>query len=75
MAAALVDRYPQETPMAITAENLAARSKVSRQECDAWALKTQQRWKAAFDAGVFKDEIVPVTVKSRKGPEEVSVGK
>lgn len=73
LAAALVDRFPQETPMSQTAENLADKYNLSREDCDAYALESQKRWKSAQDAGVFKDEIVSVTVRARKGPEQVDV--
>ncbi len=63
---ALVDTYCN-TPMAGTAENLARKFEVSREEQDKYALRSQQEAKRAFDAGVFADEIVPVEIKSRKG--------
>lgn len=49
--------------MAITAENLAVKHKISRDKVDAFALQSQQRWKAANDQGVFKTEITPFPVK------------
>jgi len=55
-------------PMAITAENLAAKYKLSREEIDEIALRSQTRWRAAQDAGKFKSEIVPLTLKGKKGP-------
>ncbi|MEZ5813732.1 MAG: acetyl-CoA C-acetyltransferase [Alphaproteobacteria bacterium] len=55
--------------MGITAENIAEKYSVSRQDQDAFAAQSQQRAEAAIAAGKFKDEIVPVTVKKRK--EEV----
>ncbi len=48
LAAALVDRFPKETPMGITAENLSQEHKISRQECDEYALMSQQRWAAGM---------------------------
>lgn len=63
---ALLDTYCN-TPMAGTAENLARRFEISREEQDAYALRSQQEAKRAQDAGVFAEEIVPVEVKSRKG--------
>jgi acetyl-CoA acetyltransferase family protein len=63
---ALTDSYTG-MPMAITAENLAEQYKISRQECDAYALRSQQSWAAANEAGRFKDEIVAVEVKTKKG--------
>ncbi len=51
------------THIAITAENIAARYNISREEADQFALESQRRAKAAIDAGVFKEEILPVPVK------------
>jgi acetyl-CoA acetyltransferase family protein len=65
---ALLDTYCN-TPMAGTAENLAKRHEITRQEADAYALRSQQRAAAAVAAGKFKDEIIPVEVKTRKGME------
>ena len=73
LAHGLVDTFPKKTPMAITGENLGKKYGISRQECDEFALLSQQRWAAAQKAGVFKDEIVPVEIKGRKGVEIVSV--
>ncbi|MEQ9568758.1 MAG: acetyl-CoA C-acetyltransferase [Longimicrobiales bacterium] len=53
--------------MAQTAEELADRYGVTRAEADQVALLSQQRAKAAWDAGRFDAEIAPVTVKTRKG--------
>ena len=53
--------------MAQTAEELADRYEVQREEVDRVALASQQRAKAAWDAGHFDAEITPVTVKTRKG--------
>ncbi|MDR0874895.1 MAG: thiolase family protein [Clostridiales Family XIII bacterium] len=53
--------------MGITAENVAERYGVSREEQDRYALLSQQRAAAAQDAGRFLDEIIPITVKGRKG--------
>jgi acetyl-CoA acyltransferase len=47
-------------PMGITAENVSKRFGVSRQDQDAFALRSQQKAAAALAAGVFKDEIIPV---------------
>ena len=54
-------------PMGITAENLADKYNLSREECDAFALRSQQTWAAANQAGHFKAEISPVEIKTRKG--------
>jgi len=53
--------------MGITAENVAEKCGISRQEQDEFALLSQQRAVAAVDSGRLKDEIVPVVVKGRKG--------
>ncbi|HEX6045756.1 MAG TPA: acetyl-CoA C-acetyltransferase [Pyrinomonadaceae bacterium] len=63
---ALLDTYCN-TPMAGTAENLARKFEISREEQDKYALRSQQEAKRALDAGFFAEEIVPVEVKSRKG--------
>ncbi|MEM6926849.1 MAG: acetyl-CoA C-acetyltransferase [Myxococcota bacterium] len=55
-------------PMAITAENLADKYGIRREEADAYGLLSQQRWAAAHEAGKFADEIVPIELKTRKGP-------
>jgi len=53
--------------MGITAENLADKYEISRNEQDEFAVKSQNRAEAAITSGRFKDEIVPVEVKQRKG--------
>ena len=63
---ALMDTYCN-TPMAGTAENLARKFSVSREEQDQYALRSQKEAKRAGDAGYFAEEIVPVVLKSRKG--------
>lgn len=50
-----------------TADNVAADFHVSRQDQDAFALRSQQRWAAAQAAGRFREEIVPVTLPRKKG--------
>jgi 3-oxoadipyl-CoA thiolase len=55
----LEERFPLET-MGETGENVADRFMVSREEQDAFALRSQQRWAAAAEAGRFDDELVPV---------------
>jgi len=62
----LIDMHIK-TPMAITAENLAEKLKVNREQADKWAFVSQQRWAKANAAGIFKNEIVPVMVKGKKG--------
>ncbi|MAN79309.1 MAG: acetyl-CoA C-acyltransferase [Rhodospirillaceae bacterium] len=53
--------------MGNTAENVAQRWQLTREEQDAFALSSQQKAATAMEAGKFKDEICPVTIKSRKG--------
>ena len=53
--------------MGITAENVARQWQLTREEQDAFALASQNKAEAAQAAGRFKDEIVPVTIKGRKG--------
>ena len=53
--------------MGITAENVAARYEISRDQQDAYATQSQQRAAAAIEAGRFKEQIVPVELKTRKG--------
>ena len=53
--------------MGTTAENVARKWQLTRDEQDAFALGSQNKAEAAQKAGKFKDEIVPVTIKSRKG--------
>ncbi len=50
-----------------TAEEVARVYGTSREDCDAFAVQSHERALAAIEAGHFKDEIVPVTVKTRKG--------
>lgn len=64
----LTDSYVK-TPMAITAENLAEKYEITRQECDDFALLSQHRWAKANENGHFKDEIAPIQFKSKKGVE------
>ena len=53
--------------MGCTAENVAEKWQISRDEQDRFAAQSQQRAEAAQNAGRLKDEIVPVTVRSRRG--------
>jgi acetyl-CoA C-acetyltransferase len=62
-------RYPVEGGMLETAENLRRQYKISREEQDEYALRSHQRAVAAWEAGRFDAEIVPVTVRSQKGEE------
>ncbi|HRR61645.1 MAG TPA: acetyl-CoA C-acetyltransferase, partial [Spirochaetota bacterium] len=53
--------------MGITAENVAERWKLTREELDQFSLASQTKAEAAIKSGRFKDEIVPVVVKDKKG--------
>ncbi len=53
--------------MGITAENLATKWNISREEQDAFALESQKRAASAIADGRFKDQIVPITFETRKG--------
>ena len=53
--------------MGMTAENLAVKYDISREEQDAFAVKSQEKAIQARDSGRFAEEIVPVTIKGRKG--------
>jgi acetyl-CoA C-acetyltransferase len=54
--------------MGVTAENIAAKYRITREEQDAFSLESHRRAAKALDAGLFKSQIVPVEVKSKKGP-------
>jgi 3-oxoadipyl-CoA thiolase len=56
-----VDSMPQ------TADNVAQDHNVNRADQDAFAARSQERWAAAHDAGLFAQEIAPVTILQRKG--------
>ncbi|RUS73186.1 hypothetical protein EGW08_019048, partial [Elysia chlorotica] len=68
----LTDSYCK-FPMGMTAENLAEKYGLTREDCDRHAVQTQERWQIANKNGVFKDEITPITVKGKKGPESFEV--
>jgi acetyl-CoA acetyltransferase family protein len=67
---ALLDPYCGCT-MAMTAENCAAKYAITREQQDAYALRSQQRAAAAWNAGRFAEEVVPVEIKTRKGVQIV----
>ena len=60
-------------PLGITAENVADRYHVSREDQDAWALASHQRAAAAQDEGWFDNEIVPIEVPQGKGQDPIRV--
>ncbi|MCK5845000.1 MAG: acetyl-CoA C-acyltransferase, partial [Victivallales bacterium] len=53
--------------MGVTAENIAEKYGISREEQDMFALQSQRKCAEAYSNGLFKDELVPVTIKKRKG--------
>lgn len=63
---ALVDAF-SDVHMGVTAENVAKKYGITRAEQDEFALGSQQKTAAAMQAGRFKDEIVPVVIRGRKG--------
>lgn len=56
-----------DTHMGITAENVADKFQISREEQDAFSFKSQKKAEQAIKSGRFKDEIVPVVVPQRRG--------
>ncbi|MGB3289617.1 MAG: acetyl-CoA C-acyltransferase family protein [Burkholderiaceae bacterium] len=66
MTGALSDPF-DKTHMGVTAENVAQKYAISREDQDALALVSHQRAAAAIKLGYFKEQIVPVVQKTRKG--------
>ena len=66
LSVSLTDSYCK-LPMALTAEKLAEQYGITRADCDAFALASQRRWAAAHERGIFKREIAPVEIASKKG--------
>jgi len=62
-----VERFGRISGMIETAENLAREYNITREQSDAFAAQSQQRAAAAWEAGRFADEVVPVSVPQRKG--------
>jgi len=62
----LVDVYNQQA-MGVSADNTAKKYKISREEQDEFAIDSYKKSAATTEAGIFKNEIVPVTVPQRKG--------
>mmetsp|Transcript_21969 Transcript_21969/g.45971 ORF Transcript_21969/g.45971 Transcript_21969/m.45971 type:complete len:396 (+) Transcript_21969:107-1294(+) len=59
------------TPMGITAENLAEKYGISREDCDEFAIRSQQTWGKAHNDGVFNLEIAPVDIETKKGTKTI----
>jgi acetyl-CoA C-acetyltransferase len=66
MVAVLTDPF-DVGHMGVTAENLAEKWKLTREEQDAFAVESHRRASVAIKEGRFKSQIVPITIKSRKG--------
>ncbi len=62
----LTDAY-SGVHMGITAENISEKYGITREEQDAFAMESQNKAIKAVDGGVFDDEIVPITIKGKKG--------
>lgn len=71
MTSALFDVYAG-MPMAITAENLGEKYAITRDQVDEFSIKSQTRYKAALDKGVFEKEITPVKIEGKKGTIEIT---
>ncbi|MBK7743036.1 MAG: acetyl-CoA C-acyltransferase family protein [Betaproteobacteria bacterium] len=67
MVGALTDPF-DVVHMGVTAENIATRYKITRAEQDALAVESHKRAAAAIAAGHFKSQILPIELKSKKGP-------
>lgn len=65
----LTDAYGGE-PMGVYAEQCAEHYQFTREAQDAYAIESLKRAQAAIESGAFEDEVVPVTVKSRRGDTE-----
>ena len=58
-------------PMGLTAENLAEKYEISREEQDQFALRSQEKMKQAIDTRCFKDQILPIEIQNSKGQVHV----
>lgn len=68
----LTDAYAG-TPMGVTAENLGAKYGITRAECDAYAVQSQQRYQAALVKGLYAPELAPVTIPTKQGGTSTTV--
>ncbi|AOH54701.1 acetyl-CoA acetyltransferase [Peribacillus muralis] len=67
------EKYGSRLGMGITAENVAQRYNISREEQDAFSIESQRRAAQAIETGIFKEEIVPVQVSEKKGTVTIEV--
>ncbi|CAM9768050.1 unnamed protein product [Scytosiphon promiscuus] len=58
-------------PMGMTAENLADKYGITREECDQYAISSQKLWSSGHADGAFAEEMAPIEVKTKKGPKTV----
>jgi len=65
------ERFGRISGMIETAENLASQFGIGRDESDAFAVRSHRRAAAAWESGVFADEVVPVVVPQRRGDDVV----
>ncbi len=72
MVGALTDPFGR-MHMGVTAENVAKKYNISREMQDALAIESHRRAVQALDEGRFKDQIVPVIIKGRKGETQITV--
>ena len=70
MVGALTDPF-DTIHMGVTAENVAAKCGITREQQDAFAVESHKRAAAAIAAGHFKSQILPIELKSKKGPVDV----
>lgn len=61
-----IERFGAISGMPETADNLARDYNIGREECDAFALQSHQKAQQAWDTGKFKEEVIPLEVKSKK---------
>ena len=67
MVGALTDPF-DAIHMGVTAENVASKCSITREQQDAFAVESHKRAAAAIAAGLFKSQILPIELKSKKGP-------
>jgi acetyl-CoA C-acetyltransferase len=67
MVGALTDPF-DTIHMGVTAENVASKCSITREQQDAFAVESHQRAAAAIAAGLFKSQILPIELKTKKGP-------
>jgi acetyl-CoA C-acetyltransferase len=66
-----IERYGELSSMMTWAEEAAKRENISREEADAWAVRSHQKAIAAIESGAFGEEIAPVAIPQRKGEPRI----